>query len=187
LHCSRMGTTTDPVMFAEEMRVTVTLTVVGTEDRVRRTSSARPLVSVKMGCPSLSMNSVGVLTVKMTPMFDTGFPLASSTVAKMCVERDVVMRLGSAVTMTRAGSTAPILTVAVAEALPVMGPGAVMGEEDGGGAGTAAPPDTALTVAVPDRLSDTRLTRAAPFLVFPSGGSIPPTGCKNGPTSPVRP
>src|SRR6185503_16619589 len=74
--------------------------------------------------------------------------------------------------------------VAVAEALPVMGPGAVMGEEDGVGAGTAAPPDTALTVAVPDRLSETRLTRAAPFLVFPSRGSIRPSVVKNWTTVP---
>src|SRR6266545_3849833 len=88
------------------------------------------------------------------------------------------MRLGSAVTITREGRTAPMRTVTlpVAAAWMGWGPGEAVGE----GAGpTAAPPETAVTLAGPDRLSEMRLARATPFLVLASWGSMRPSVVKN--------
>jgi len=51
--------------------------------------------------------------------------------------------------------------------------GAVVGEGLGAGPVSAGAPDEQVTVAVPERLSDTRLTRATPSLVFPCSSTRP--------------
>jgi hypothetical protein len=92
-------------------------------------------------------------TVKITPMLGTGFPSASRTVAKMWVDRETVMRLGSAVTSTRTGRTPPIR----------MPPASVV----------VIGPETAVTSATPERVSEMKFTLATPSLVSPSRSTLP--------------
>jgi hypothetical protein len=55
-------------------------------------------------------------------------------------------------------------------ALPVLGVGVALGLGDGV---IDPPPDVAVTVATPERLSDTRFTRTTPSFVFPCSGIVP--------------
>ena len=101
----------------------------------------------------------------------------------------VVMRGGLAVSSTWSGSALPIVTVTdddvcVAETAdaPVTDIADANPSGAGGGATATAvvvgepvtsPPETAVTVAVPDRLSETRLTRTTPSLVLPCSSTCP--------------
>jgi hypothetical protein len=49
----------------------------------------------------------------------------------------------------------------------------MVGEAVGVGTGAAGAPDTQVTVAVPERLSETRFMRATPSLVFDCSGTLP--------------
>jgi hypothetical protein len=78
--------------------------------------------------------------------------------------------------MILSGRELPILTVheavaaiALMAAAPPTIPPPPVGDGDGEGAGvgTEPPPETAVTVAVPERVSEIRLTRTTPSLVFP--------------------
>ncbi len=71
-------------------------------------------------------------------------------------------------------------TVVVALPFPALTrpPGTAEGEAEGDAEGdaegaTAGPPETHVTVAVPDRLSETRFTRATPSFVWPWGSTRP--------------
>src|SRR6266702_997317 len=127
---------------------------------------------------------------KNTGTLATGLPDPSKTLAVINAERGLVIRAGLAVTMSLTGSVLPIFTWTVplfgsafAVAIPrdsrpvnrgvvvVVVVGAPVGEADGPGA--APPPENPVTVAVPDRLSDTRLTRAMPSFVFASPSTRP--------------
>src|SRR5262245_64752932 len=114
-------------------------------------------------------------TVKKTGTLRTGLPSLSNTFAtiRLCrVGPCPVIRGGSAVMITRAGRALPIVTVTllwVAAAELTTLPELLLSVEEGVvdvGVG-ASPPDTPVTVAVPERLSDTRFTRATPSFVLP--------------------
>src|SRR5882762_7393937 len=127
------------------------------------------------------MVSVAPFTVKTTGTLATGLPSASNTRAMICAERESVIRWGTAVTITRVGRALPIWTVAFAVAIaaetaeppvieplekPTTGPSTNEGP-------AAALPENAWTVAVPDRLSEIRLTRTTPSLVLPCSSIFP--------------
>src|SRR6266487_5405460 len=128
------------------------------------------------------------LTLKITGTLATGLPAPSKTLAVMRAQRGLVIRAGLAVTMAAFGSALPMATVTVSEFVPAYavaipkesrttGLGVAVGEADG--PGTAAPPENPVTLAVPDRLSDTRLTRAMPSFVFPWLSTRPRSVVKN--------
>src|SRR5689334_11103732 len=95
----------------------------------------------------------------------TGFPAASSAVAMMWVEAEFVIRFGIAFTISLLTLMLPMVTVTLPlTAPPPLGAGGVKapGGNDGTlavavavpvGAVTVPPPETAVTRAVPDRLS----------------------------------
>src|SRR5438093_1858330 len=170
--------------------VAVTVTVPATVELVLKTSVARPSVSVNTTCPPLSSRPWTVLAViwKTTGTLATGLPWSSKTWARSWVLVPVVMRGGFALSKRWSGRALPILTCTVADACvastedaPVTEPvekattggpsEVVLGE--GLGAVVAPPPENALTVAVPDRLSETRLTRTTPSLVLPCSSIFP--------------
>ncbi len=113
------------------------------------------------------------LSENTTGTFWTGLPNSSNTLAVIVDCREVVIRCGFAVATSRAGSVLPIAMVTFAllvpepvESLPAPAVVAATG-----------PPDIAVTLAVPERESATKLTRAWPSTVSP-GLSMRPRSVK---------
>src|SRR5262249_28100596 len=142
-----------------------------------------------------SRNSVaGLSTIeKKTGTLRIGLPAASKTLAVMCVDREFVIRGGSAVRKTLFALTLPIVTStealvcpatspvasAAAALMPTVCPTRVVVVVEGRvvllvlGVVISPPPDVAVMWAVPDRLSDTKFTRQTPSFVFPCSGMLP--------------
>ena len=134
----------------------LTSTTPTTLRRVRRTSSASPLLLVKIGAPALSKNSVSLSsssTSKVTATLGTGFPDSPKTVAITWVEFDSMMREGTARSR-----------MAVMRTLPI---------RIGSASWAVTAPENAVMVAVPDRLSDTKRAVATPRRVRVSGSMRP--------------
>jgi hypothetical protein len=126
--------------------------------------------------PLWKFSEVGLLTENMMGTLETGLPFASYTFAVTVVQRELASRGGFAATTTLAGRALPIVTVVEQLPVPLLTP-PPPGEGEAEGA-TAGPPDTTLIEATPDRLSETKLARATPSLVF-VWGSIRPRVLKN--------